>query len=113
MNIATKGMTEEELERLKAEHERLNPEREIKGSILDALDRYVIHGIMPGGFLTAVLCNDLFGAFGKADSYNRASLFQITQHIYNNLPRDSWGSKDRVSEYSRRKTEDFKREQDA
>ena len=35
-----------------------------------ALDRYVDHGLEPGGFLTAVLTNDLFGAVARADSEN-------------------------------------------
>ena len=39
-----------------------------------ALDRYVNDRLLPGGFLTAVLSNDLFGAVGSADSENLAAL---------------------------------------
>ncbi len=61
-----------------------------------ALDRYVEHRLQPGGFLTAVLSNDLFGAVAKADSENRAALADIVVYIYNNIPSDAWGSRDTV-----------------
>lgn len=65
----------------------------------EALDRYVNQKIMPGSFLQAVLCNDLFGAMGRADSNNRAALYSIVQYIYNELPSNSWGSAKIVKEF--------------
>ena len=62
----------------------------------ESLDRYVNHKIMPGGFLQAVLTNDLFGAIGQADRENRAALADICIYIYNELPGNCWGSKDIV-----------------
>ena len=59
-----------------------------------ALDRYVNDRILPGGFLTAVLSNDLFGAVGKADSENLAALPEIVRYIYNEIPSSSWGTRD-------------------
>jgi len=59
-----------------------------------ALDRYVNHRILPGGFLTAVLSNDLFGAVGRADKENLAALGDIVKYVYNELPSGCWGSKD-------------------
>ena len=59
-----------------------------------ALDRYVNDRILPGGFLTAVLSNDLFGAVGKADSENLAALPDIVRYIYNEVPSGCWGTKD-------------------
>lgn len=61
-----------------------------------ALDRYVNDRLLPGGFLTAVLSNDLFGAVGQADSENLAALPEIVRYVYNELPSGSWGSKDRI-----------------
>lgn len=63
---------------------------------LAALNRYVEHRLMPGGFLTRVLCNDLFGAVAHADSENRAALADICQYIYNRIPGDAWGSQETV-----------------
>ena len=62
----------------------------------EALDRYVNHKIPTGGFLLAVLSNDLFGAIGQADRENRAALADICEYIYNELPSNCWGSKDIV-----------------
>lgn len=61
-----------------------------------ALDRYVNHHILPGGFLTKVLGNDLFGAVSQADSENRAALCDIVEYVYNELPSNCWGSSDIV-----------------
>jgi len=59
-----------------------------------ALDRYIEHKMLPGGFLIAVLSNDLFGAVGRADRENLAALPDIVKYIYNELPAGSWGSND-------------------
>ena len=64
-----------------------------------ALDRYVEHKMLPGGFLMAVLSNDLFGAVGRADSENLAALVDIVQYIYNELPANCWGDRDTVYKF--------------
>jgi len=61
-----------------------------------ALDRYVNDRIVPGGFLMAVLSNDLFGAVGYADSHNLAALPDIVKYVYNELPSGCWGSKEAI-----------------
>jgi len=99
MGIEIREMTEEDIERLTMEHEQLNPKREVSDIVKESLELYVKQGIEPGGFLTAVLENNLFEAFGRADSYNRATLFEIVQYIYDELPHNSWGSVERVSKY--------------
>lgn len=68
---------------------------------LAALDRYVNHRLQPGGFLTAVLSNDLFGAVSKADSFNKLALTEICQYIYNEVPSNAWGTYDVVRNYLR------------
>ena len=62
----------------------------------DALDRYVQHKILPGGFLVSVLSNDLFGAVARADSENLAALTDIVKYIYNELPTGCWGSWEQI-----------------
>jgi hypothetical protein len=52
----------------------------------EGIMRYVEHGRQPGGFLTSVLCNDLFGAVGKADRENLAALPVIVRWFANNCP---------------------------
>jgi hypothetical protein len=64
-----------------------------------ALNRYVEHKIIPGGFLMAVLSNDLFGAVAQADSENLAALPEIVKYIYNNIPSNAWGTREQVWQY--------------
>lgn len=48
--------------------------------------QYVEHGIQPGGFLTAVLSNDLYNATGRADRENLAALPAIVMWFANHCP---------------------------
>ena len=50
---------------------------------------YVLIGLPPGGFLTALFANDLMGAFGKADESNTAAMKQWVVWLYNICPRDA------------------------
>lgn len=58
----------------------------------DGVKRYIERGIPPGDFLTAVICNDLFGAMGRADLNSRAALFDICFWFYNYAPSGCFGS---------------------
>jgi hypothetical protein len=64
-------------------------------SIRKSLDLYVDEGVPLGGFLTAVVCNDLKEAFGRADMANRHQMFEIVDYLYNECPATCWGSKKR------------------
>ena len=69
----------------------------------ETIDLYVSHGCEPGGFVYAVLCNDLFGAIARADIENRANLQAICQYIYNDICSDCWGSKEKVQSWMKQK----------
>jgi len=71
----------------------------ISNNTKESLERYVNHRIQPGGFLTAVLSNDLFGAVTRADRENKLALSEICQYIYNEVPSNAWGSSDAVHNY--------------
>ena len=64
-----------------------------------ALLRYVDDKLFPGGFLTAVLCNNLFGAVGQADNQNLEALPLIVKFVYNEMPGNCWGSKQKMEDY--------------
>ncbi len=70
------------------------------------LNDYVGYGVNPGGFLRAVLENDLHGAVARADAQNMAMLRLITQHVYNCLPDSAWGSKAKVEAFLARKNDE-------
>lgn len=64
---------------------------------LESIDRYVKHGIPPGGFLTCVLSNDLMGAVGSADEHSLANLTRICRHVYHTIPAIAHGSSERMA----------------
>ena len=50
----------------------------------------------PGGFLRAVLENDLLTAVCKADSVSQEILLQLVRFVHNYFPHGSHGSKENV-----------------
>lgn len=75
----------------------------IPDSLKGALQRYAEHGIMPGGFLTSFLSNDLLGAVGRADDQNIYLFREITAYLYVALPCEAWGSPDAVENWEIKK----------
>ena len=74
----------------------------VRPEILDSLDRYAKEGIPTGGFLAAVLSNDLFEAVGRADHNNLPVLHDICTYIYWELPSSCHGSSDKVKAHLER-----------
>lgn len=71
-----------------------------EGTIL-SLIRYRDEKIPTGGFLNAILENNLFNAMGKADQINRFQIFGICQFINMELPIGIYGSPKKVNEHLR------------
>jgi len=69
---------------------------EIPSQLVESLERYRDQGVPTGGFLEAVLSNDLKEAFGRADPFSRAAMFEIVSWCYNEMPSAAWGSPERV-----------------
>jgi hypothetical protein len=68
--------------------------------ILDqSLENYLMHGLEPGGFLTAILSNDLFRAVDCADTWNRDRITRIAEEIQAVMPWNSYGDRQRVDEW--------------
>ena len=61
-----------------------------------SIDRYVSDGVPTGGFLQAVLENNLFEAVGRADHSSLANLQAICRYVYNEVPAPCWGSPGKV-----------------
>ena len=66
---------------------------------LASLNRYVNDRVKPGGFLYAVLTNNLHESFGRADRENRAALHDLVRYCHNELPSHCWGSVEKVEAY--------------
>lgn len=67
--------------------------------IKETLKRYVEDRCPTGGFLHAVLSNDLTEACARADMYNQVRLVEIVTYIYNDLPGNCWGSPEKVDKW--------------
>jgi len=65
----------------------------------NSLDRYVKDKIPTGGFLRAVLENNLKEAFGRADEEATVQMKEIVMYCYNELPYTCWGSPEKVASW--------------
>jgi hypothetical protein len=74
-------------------------DREIPPITKDTIDAYVKWRRMPGGFVRAVLENNLKEAFARADNENTAAMLEIVSYCYNEIPFACWGSPARVKEW--------------
>jgi len=82
----------------------LNYETIPNQAMVGGIKLYIERGIMPGGFLTALLSNDLMGAFGAADQTNINCMYKWATWLYNEMPsRGSgmWGSLKDMQNYCR------------
>lgn len=76
----------------------LIPER-----IMSNLTYYVKGEEVPGGFLYAVLCNDLFKAVGRADKEMQPLIPLLVHYIHWELPAGCHGSPEHVAEWTEKK----------
>ena len=85
----------------------------IDPDMMEGVRNYIEHGIPPGGFLQAVICNDLYLAAGKADHRNIGNLPAYVEYFYNHAPMDCWGNKKKMDAWIERKGQEreTKREQ--
>lgn len=74
-------------------------QRLIEPRFRESIDAYVATGRPTGGFLEAVLSNDLMEALGRADSGAIDNLPHIVAYVYNEAPSGCWGSRERVREW--------------
>ena len=72
----------------------------------DGMRLYVEFGIMPGSFLTAVLENNLVEAFACADEENIHRMFDYASFLYNEMPRNAWGSPKTVQDWAKARRAD-------
>jgi hypothetical protein len=67
----------------------------------EGLRAYFMEHRPTGGFLTALLENDLTLAVSRADPSSRACFFDICSYIYNCAPAPAWGDKEKVNRWLR------------
>ena len=67
--------------------------------VRESLDRFAHYGVPTGGFLRAVLANDLRVTLILADEDNIQALPAICLYVYNCLPSECWGSREIVKQH--------------
>ncbi len=92
-------MKKEMEEYLKDEIEKGFLELDLPIHMKGGITNYLVHGISPGGFLYALLSNDLKGAAGRADNQNCGMLKEWVMFICNYMPSASQGSPEHVKEW--------------
>lgn len=55
-----------------------------------------------GGFLAALLSNNLKDTFARADDINRDAIFQYLRFLHNYAPSGCWGSEERFFDWRAR-----------
>lgn len=70
---------------------------EVPESTHEDLVAYIETGRPAGGFVGAVLSNDLRGSVQTADDEHQALLVEIVSWLYNRAPARCWGSPDAVA----------------
>lgn len=65
---------------------------QIPDYMLPGFAKYIILGIPPGNFLTAILTNDLMEAVGRADDTNINLIPNYCHVLYNYTPSGCYGS---------------------
>jgi hypothetical protein len=60
---------------------------------------WIERGTTPGGFLTAVLCNDLTKAVSKADDRNVELIPNYVRLLHNHAPSGCWGDDETVDKW--------------
>jgi hypothetical protein len=66
-----------------------------------AIDAFIATGQPVGGFVNAVLTNDLFRAFDRADPENIAHMQDIVTYVYNEAPMGCYGNQETVDAWIR------------
>ncbi|MEF8794030.1 hypothetical protein [Thiohalorhabdus sp.] len=65
-----------------------------------SLHHYITRGDPLGGFLSAVMSNQLVEAYSKADNHNRQHMEAYAFFLFNDAPMDCWGSPEAVQEWA-------------
>ncbi len=68
--------------------------------VREGIDAWVANAAPPGGFLQAVLLNDLKESFARADCTNGQAMCHIIAYLYWKAPAICWGSVKNIGEWA-------------
>lgn len=84
--------------------------KQIPPHMMSRLNAYINHGTYVGGFLQAVISNDLKQAVSRADDTNINLLPAYVIYLYNEAPALCWGSRERFDAWIAHKEAQRKKE---
>jgi hypothetical protein len=65
---------------------------------VEVMDRYIVHGLHPGGFFTSLLANNMMNAMGSCHQLNPVKAIKsLCVWVQNSCPSEAWGSYDKVA----------------
>lgn len=99
MSLSTREMTSEEIDNLQFKEIRDREQFALSDQNIESLLNYTNFRIPPGSFMRSVLENDLLGALGRADVWNRRKLFEYCEWLWNYAPPESFGSPEKVDRW--------------
>jgi len=67
----------------------------------ESMERYLLQGLEPGGFATAMLAHDMERALYNADTHNRTVFWAIAMWIRERVPAQAQGSYQAVETWCR------------
>ena len=80
---------------------------EVDKDFYDPIINYLAYGFNPGGFFTAMLANDYMGAISRSHPANTVTaLKKLADWIVNEMPKESWGSYERLDAWIKLTEED-------
>ena len=65
----------------------------------DSMERYIQHGVEPGGFMFSILENDFVHAYQRADQTNKRALANYALFLFEYAPSECWGNRPRVQKW--------------
>lgn len=68
----------------------------VSGHLCGGLVRYIVDGVLPGGFLQGCLCNNLIEAARRGDPRSLVSLPGVIMFLEHYAPEPCWGSTAKV-----------------
>jgi len=73
----------------------------------EAIDNFRDRGREPGGFVRAILENNLESTIRRADVHNYEALKEIMNYVFNEIPGESWGDETKVEFWLAQKSNDW------
>lgn len=86
----------------------MKAETDLPPGIEEALQRYIDHALNPGGFLSAILRNNLSLAVFTASRDMRGRIGDIVFWLWENAPHACWGSEESIERWTEQNREELK-----